>query len=326
MKAYSDHELTCVCLDANSEAQSSEGQSKAVSALERDGVVVLRGLYDSDFMEQLVQRFAVYFARPSVSGAVGYAQLSHAKTATSAFTLGGPIVKMMIQHQLIEIIESYMASKCVLAEATAKHDRGVGYTYFPMHADFSAGWKKSPTATFELTAEEMKKPVGVGVALYLHDTTEGAFCYSVGSHKLEAKEGVRLARYPADLQQQITSNIVRCDGRRGDLVVFDDRGFHGPDQPSKTDRSVILLDYYREDTFGHTVVTPHPIWSSDLAGLTLEEMHTLGVGASYMVPPENHVKTRYSKNIFYNLITRMIKMSYFHTHLKYKIKEIIGNN
>ena len=58
---------------------------------------------------------------------------------------------------------------------------------------------------------------------------------------------------------------MRCDGQAGDLVLFDDRGFHGPDQPTNADRTVILLDYYRVDTLGRVQVSM-PIWSSDIAG------------------------------------------------------------
>jgi len=258
----------------------------AVDALKKDGMVILRGLYGDEELDGLNKRFELYFDKPTVSGTVGCAQLSHAKTATSVFTLGGPIVRMLIESRLIDIVQTYMGSNCVLAEATAKRDLGVGYVYFPPHADFHAGWKKSATSEFVLTQEDMECPVGVGAALYLHDTVEGAFCYSLGSHALKAKHGLHLDGYPPDLKREIVANLVRCDGRKRDMVVFDDRGFHGPDQPSKSDRSAILLDYYREKTFGHIVVTPHPIWSSDLVDMTPEELRVLGVGADYLVPPK----------------------------------------
>ena len=62
--------------------------------------------------------------------------------------------------------------------------------------------------------------------------------------------GQKSASYPADMRKSILSKRVRCDGIRGDMVLFNDQGFHGPDHPSRSERLTILLDYLRVKTFG----------------------------------------------------------------------------
>ena len=120
-----------------------------------------------------------------------------------------------------------------------------------------------------LTEESLRDPVGVGGAIYLHDTSDGAFTYCEGTHDYTAVDGPNLSDYPSDIRQRILERRVRCDGQKGDLVIFDDRGFHGPDQPTDADRVVILLDYYRVETHGFTQVSPMPVWTSDLGGLSI---------------------------------------------------------
>ena len=54
--------------------------------------------------------------------------------------------------------------------------------------------------------------------------------------------GQKLKPYPKELKNKILENMYKCKGLAGDLVLFDDRGFHGPDQPSLKDRKVIISE------------------------------------------------------------------------------------
>jgi len=230
---------------------------------------------------------------------------------------------MMLNETAIDIMERYMESECILAETNLKLDAGVNYEYFPMHSDFAAGWRKSNDQDFSLSEEGMRDPVGVGVAIYLHDTHEGAFTFCDGTHKLMSPHGQKLASYPADMRKSILSKRVRCDGMRGDMVLFDDRGFHGPDHPSRSERLMILLDYFRVKTFGRMQVTPQAVWTSDLGSLSETQLRVLGVGAEYMVPPIDYAKTRYKNTRMYGLVCSLIEKSYLFTHLKNKTKNIL---
>ena len=61
-----------------------------------------------------------------------------------------------------------------------------------LHSDFAVGWKKSLSIKKGLTKQELKRPIGIGAILYLHDTEHGYFMYSSGSHKILSPYGQSL--------------------------------------------------------------------------------------------------------------------------------------
>jgi len=269
--------------------------------------------------------------RPWVSGVAGYTAFDPTKRVVQATLLGGRVIDMLVDLTVIEIIEQYMQSDCVLAEATLKHDHGVGYVYFPLHADFCEGWTKvvedSGTAPRPyVTAADMNDRLGVGGAIYLHDTAEGGFCYCVGTHKMGAPHGVRIANYPEDLRAEIVAKKVRVDGLRGDYILFDDRGFHGPEQPCTVSRRVILTDFYRVASLGHTQVSPMPIWSTDIARLDPRQARVIGVGATYWTGPMHYTQTRFKQHRYYDLLCRAIDNAYAVRHWKSKLKRMLGRD
>ncbi len=295
-------------------------EAAALAALAEHGFIVLRGLFAPDALAEANARIDRLASVPAVAGVPGYNKVDHPKKLMSPFVAGGALVPMCLDERVIGLVETYMASECVLAEANVKIDAGVGYTYFDMHADFSEGWRKTADAETALTADDMKQPVGVGAAVYMHDTAEGAFSYCAGTHKMMAPRGPDLSAYPADERRSIMDKRVRVDGRAGDLVLFDDRGFHGPDQPCRKSRRVILLDYYRVATFGHTQVSPMQVWSNDLGGLSPRQLRVLGVGADYMVAPQDYMGTRFRRSGMYRPVRMLIENAYLWHHFKQKIK------
>lgn len=290
------------------------------------GFVVLRNMFPAASLDHTVEAAAEFAHAPAIAGVPGYSKVDHPKKLFNPLLLGGKVIDILLNEEVIALIESYMDSECILVETNVKVDEAVDYTYFPLHADFSVGWRKSAKSAFSLTAEQLDEPVGVGGAVYLHDTTEGAFCYCEGSHKLKAPRGPNLDDYPADERQEIASRRVRVDGRRGDLVLFDDRGFHGPDQPSRARRTVILLDYYRVETFGRVQVSPMPVWSSDIGRLSPTQLRVLGAGADYMVSPMDYTGTRFKNNPLYPLVAKIIENAYLWQHFKQRLKARIRTN
>ncbi len=287
------------------------------------GFCMLRGLFSPNLLDACDARIATILEAPAIAGTVGYAKTDHPKRVANPFSAGGPVVDLLLDERVIDVVEKVMGSECILAEAILKQDRATPYVYFPLHSDFSLGWTKSNGSSFSLTREDMEFPIGIGGVVYLHNTSDGAFCYSDGSHLLMSPHGQQLGRYPEDQRRIILDRCVRCDGRRGDLVLFDDRGFHGPDQPSRSDRLVILLDYYRVATFGRTQVTPMPVWSSDLGRLSSRQIKVLGAGADYMVAPQDYTGTRFKRNRMYPMVRWLIDHSYLPGHLIRRLRNRI---
>jgi Phytanoyl-CoA dioxygenase (PhyH) len=295
-------------------------QAAAREALTEHGVLVLRGLFDPDWIAEANRRIDAMAAAPAIAGVPGYNKVDHPKKLFSPFICGGPLVEMSLDERVISLVEAYMDSPCVLAEANVKIDEPVGYEYFPMHADFMVGWRKGKNARFVLGEADIHEPIGLGAAIYMHETHEGAFTYCAGSHRMMAPRGTDLDTYPADERRAVMATRVRIDGMAGDMVLFDDRGFHGPDQPSRARRRVVLLDYYRVKTFGFTQVSPLPIWSNDLGRLTATQMRVAGAGADFMVSPEEYMGTRFRRNGLYGPVKFMIENAYLWPHLKQKVK------
>jgi hypothetical protein len=289
-------------------------------ALSERGFAVVRDLFSSEMMADLNERVDRMSRQPAIAGALGYAKVDHPKRLMSPYAIGGPAVDMILDERIITLVEAHMGSECVLAETNVKIDEPVGYTYFPMHADFSEGWTKEKDG-FGLTAEHLKDPIGIGGAIYLHDTTEGAFSYCEGTHVLMAPRGPDLDKYPDDERRDILARYVRIEGKTGDFVLFDDRGFHGPDQPSFSRRTVILVDYYRVATFGRKLVSPVAVWSTDLGRLSPKQLRVMGVGAGFMVPPERYMLTRFRRSRMYDVTKFLIENAYLWSHMKSKVRE-----
>ena len=296
----------------------------AVAALDRAGCIVLRNVLSAAKLAELVRRADGVLARPAIAGTVGYAKIDHPKKLANPFLLRRPFVELALDAGVIEIIERYQGSETILAEANLKYDAPVGYPYFPMHADFAAGWRKSDKSPISLTAEDIRNRVGVGGVFYLHDTAEGAFSYCLGTHTLLAPRGQSLSAYPPDEKQRILARRKRIDGKAGDLVLFDDRGFHGPDQPSSVPRTVILLDYYRVATFGRTQVAPMLAYPADLGGLVARQLRVLGIGAAEMVPPEEYLTTRFKRSPGFRRAQRAVDTAWRNVHLRQQIKKLLG--
>lgn len=306
-------------VDVNNISKNELNKS-IVSNLEKKGVVIIRNLFKNEKINFINKNWSIYFKHPSISGSVGYSQTSQKKLVNSAFLLGKHVLDIALNLDIIKSIENYMSSECTLAEANAILDKASSYEYFPVHSDFAVGWKKSKEMKKPLSLSQMKKPLGVGAILYLHDTEYGCFKYSLGSHKMLSPYGQKLKTYPQELKNKILKNMYKCKGLAGDLVLFDDRGFHGPDQPSLKDRKVIILDYTRDKTFGSIIVEPHKVKINDLSSLSKKQLRVLGMNASPIVKSEDYVFTRYKKNFFFPILSWVIKNSYIKQHIKNVIK------
>ena len=295
----------------------------AAQVIRDRGFVILRGLFPEAALDEVCRSAEIWFSRPAIAGVHGYAKVDHPKKLLNPFVLGGCVTQLLVNESVLDVAEAAIGGECILAEAALKFDAPTSYVYFPIHSDFSEGWRKSKSSPLVLSAADMKNVIGIGGALYLHDTDDGAFTYCDGTHQLLSPRGQDLAKYPQQERREILARQVRCDGKRGDLVLFDDRGFHGPDQPSHTSRLVILLDYYRVATFGRTQVSPMPIWSTDIAKMNVRQLRVAGAGATYMVSPLENTQGRFSRNPLYPLIARAIELAYVVRHWKASFRALL---
>ena len=294
---------------------------EVVKRLHEHGFVILRGVLPQSSIDKVIKRAEDFLSQPSVAGVWGYFRADHQKKVLLPTFLGEPVYDLIANEQIISLIEIYMGAECILAETNLKADRGMNYIYFPMHSDFSVGWRKTKQETSPVTSNLMQKPLGVGAAIYLHDTSEGAFTYCEGTHKLGSPYGQRLAEYPEDMQKDIIARKVRLDGKKGDIILFDDRGFHGPDHPSKKDRTVILVDYFRTDVFGYNQVTPLPIWSCDINSLSKKQLRVLGAaGATFTVPFDDYKWSKIRKTNSFRVIKFLVDNAFYLKHLRMKVR------
>lgn len=296
-----------------------------VAALARDGACVLRNMFSPATLDEIDAAVVKWFAYPAIAGVPGYAKIDAPKKMLSPTLLGGAVYDLLVDERILDAVERYMDSECVLAEANLKYDAPVDYLYFAAHADFSEGWRKKADSP-PLTREQLRLPVGVGGAIYLHETHEGAFSYALGTHTMGAPHGQNLADYPPADRAAILERWTRIDGQRGDFVLFDDRGFHGPDQPSRTERTVILVDYYRVATFGRRQVAPLPIWSTDIGRLNARQLRVLGAGAEVWSTPHDYLLTRFRRNRAYRIATSIVENAYLLRHWKAKLKSRLHRN
>ncbi len=312
---------------ALSDSNVIEGERPDIQTVARHlkdrGFVVLRGVLPMESVDAVVARADDLLRQPSVAGVWGYFRADHQKKVLLPTLLGKPVYDLIANEYIIDIAEYYLGAECLLAETNLKADKGVGYMYFPLHSDFSAGWRKDPTHPSPITPELMQGPLAVGAAIYFHDTTEGAFSYCQGTHKLGSPHGQRLADYPKDMQKEIIAKKIRVEGRKGDIVLFDDNGFHGPDHPSRSDRTLILVDYYRTDVLGNEQVTPLPIWSCDIGGLSPKQLRILGTNSTFTLPFDRYKWSKIGRTKAFPLITFLINNAFIGAHLRQKLKSIL---
>lgn len=287
----------------------------ARAQLERDGVIVLRHIYDPATVDFVADRGKWFLSRPNLLGSIGYYRKNYATRFCDPLLFGGKTVDLVTNPKVMDLVAKYVNGDCYLAEFNLKHDDGINELYFPLHSDFSPGWKlRNDPANPELTATDMEKPFAVGGAVYLHDTTEGAFCYAPGTHLMGAPHGANVAKYPREMRKNIEDALVRIEGKKGDLILFDDRGFHGPQQPTSAPRTVLLFDYYSRATFQGRTKTPIPMLLPDLGHLDQRQLQWLGLGAGIMIPFHEYHVRQFSRSRHFSRLSR-VAQAMFSFHL-----------
>ena len=157
----------------------------------------------------------------------------------------------------------------------------------------------------------------------MHSVDEGGFCYSLGSHVAENIKSGNLDSYPDNFKSEIVKKLVRIKGELGDFVLFDDRGFHGPHQPTKKSRTVFLFDYYKLEAFNGKTKTPIPLLVNEIGALSKRQLEVLGIGLDPMIPYNSYHTRSFNRSIFFTPLTRISAALFNYNKYKNKIRKFL---
>ena len=290
------------------------------------GVVLIKNFFNQSSLDKFINEANHFLLEPMVNGNFGFFKVDHPKKFVDPFQMSLNSKLFCLNEELIDIVEHLMNSKCILSEATIKFDKSTAYEYFGPHNDYVEGTKRSKYFDKTVSKSMINSILAIGGVLYLHDCKEGSFYYLSKSHKFKADKGQLLNKYPKEVIYELEKGRVKLDGAKGDLVLFDDRGFHGPSQPSKKDRLVLLLDWFNEKSWkGKFQMRPFTILSSEIDKFSKKQNRVMGVGSK---PMENlsdyHIysKFRKKKSLTFSIIKKIIEYSFYTDHIAKNIKTL----
>lgn len=269
-------------------------EQKSLDFLIENGYVIIRNLVNKKIIDRIYKNALKVLSSPNVLGSVGYYQKDPFKKLYDGFLLGHDVIKLVASNFILNLIERYVKGNILINEIFLKNDLGFDEVYFPYHRHTGIDVENS----------HIKRPWGCGLMVYLHDTDEGAFCYSKGSHKLDIHENTSLISQHKN-SEDLKKKLLRISGKSGDVIIFDETGFHGPEQPTSKERIALLSGYQLFEATNGKTRTQIPVLLSDLRDLTDRQLKCLGLGSKYRTPFENYhlrsgfpqIKKRLSKKI-----------------------------
>tara|TARA_B100000965_G_C19592700_1_gene758661 strand:+ start:2247 stop:3158 length:912 start_codon:yes stop_codon:yes gene_type:complete len=294
------------------ETNTKNWQELALENLKEDGVVVLRGLENRSNLETINKKIGLILSNPSILGSLGYFQKDQNKKIYDGLLLGKEVVDFVANKSVLNFIESYINDEIILNEVLMKNDLGTGTQYFPYHRHTGAD-----------VGGPKDKPFGCGAILYLHDTETGAFCYSLKSHLIEIEDNPEGNLSKHKKKKELETNMRKINGKKGDLIIFDERGFHGPEQPVKVPRTVLLYGFQSKIATSNKSRTGIPVIISDLERLDMHQLKSIGVGAGTRAKYENyHMRKSVIRTKKYKFLSWIIINSsrFYRFYSKFKIK------
>ena len=292
---------------------SKNWKSEALSELKDKGVIVLRGIENNNNLNSINKKISNVLKSPSILGSIGYYQKDPFKKLYDGFLLGNEVIKMVANKDLINIIETYVNDEIILNEIFVKYDLGTELIYFPYHRHTGTDIEGP-----------VDKPFGCGSMIYLHDTEDGAFCYSLYSHNLPISKGAESVMAKHENKIQLEANLHKVVGKKGDVIIFDERGFHGPEQPSSNSRKVLLFGYQSKKSTLNRSRTAIPVLISDLKGLNQKQLSSIGIGGGTRGDYLNyHVRKGAAESKAYKQSSSLIKKIYSKEIKAFKLKKAI---
>lgn len=285
----------------------------ALNELKDKGLCVLRGLESEETLNLINRKVSSVLENPSILGSVGYYQKDPFKILYDGFLLGKEVINLISNKYLINIIEEYIDDEIILNEIFLKYDLGTDLVYFPYHRHTGTDIEGA-----------VDKPFGCGSMVYLHDTDAGAFCYSIYSHKYPIHKNAESLISKHNDKKKLEENLHKVVGKKGDLVIFDERGFHGPEQPTKSSRKVLLFGYQSKKSTLNRSRTGIPVIISDLKDLSQKQLSSIGFGGSTRKEyNEYHIRKSVEKTRVYKLSSFLIKKIFYYEKSFIQAKKII---
>ncbi len=290
------------------------------------GVVLIKDFFEKKSLDMFIKESNDFLEDPMINGNFGFFKVDYPKKFVDPFQMSLNSKLFCLNEKLINVVENLMKSNCILSEATVKFDKSTSYEYFGPHNDYVEGTKRSKYFDKIVSKSMINSVLAIGGIHYLHDCDEGSFYYLTKSHKFKAKKGQILDQYPTEVIAELEKGRVKLDGAKGDLILFDDRGFHGPSQPSKKDRLVLLLDWFNEKSWnGKFQMRPFTILSNEIDKFSKKQTRVMGVGSKSMENlPDYHIysKFRKKKKKTFALIKKIIEYSFYTDHIAKNIKNL----
>lgn len=280
-------------------------EKSALFFLEKYGVAILRGMHPKNKLEALFQKTNQKLENPNILINNGYFMKNQYTKYLEGFLIDKMTFSIFLDERILNICEEYINDQVFISDFFVKKDLGKNLLYFDIHTH------NLKEETDNQINDKTYKPKSIGFLLYTHDTEEGAFVYAPFSHKYVTEfYGEHLRDYPEKTINDIRPTLRRINGKKGDIILFDHRGFHGPEQPVKVPRTVFIGGYQSAKNFGYKIRIPILIYMSDLACLNERQKNALGLNCkgSILDSDNIHISTSYKKNnkFFYNFLKNLI--------------------
>jgi len=295
--------------------------NKCIKLIKNEGIVQIRGLCDKEEIENINKKLKKVFSKPSIGGSVGYTQKDPHKRTYDALMLGQETTDIVLNKKIIELSKKYFLDDPLLSHAYIKKNLGFNDFFFPYHCH---------TGMDRDVIRKSTKGYVLAMIAYLHDTDKGCFMYSPTTHLLKYPHGSNPYIYPEPLKSEIFHKTVKMVGKAGDILIFDDAGFHGPENPSKEDRTTLMFAYLRNTDFGGKIRNPAPIIPTSLNNINSEQLNVLGIGKKARNNYEDFHLRKYDESFTYKILKIIFDLSFtinlFLFKIKYKIKKLLGKS
>lgn len=241
-----------------------------VKTLDRDGIVRLDGLLDTDQLTSMQEAFAARLSRLRASHIDGYERTEiYRHMVEDVLTLGQAFVDLALHPTVVSTMRGYLGESFRLTEAK-------GWKSLATRRDFHA-WHGDAWYDQHATPDIPKE---VKLAFYLTDVASGEFQYIRGSHRQQHPQNVS-DEWVASLDH---AGIERVTGPAGSAVLFDTSGIHRQSTPILEDRQAVFYAYHDpaiplqpEDVAYHRY---HPLMlnAAFLGNISEEDQRILGFG------------------------------------------------
>lgn len=273
-----------------------------IKNLNDDGVAVLRNALNLEDINLINKKIQYILKNPSIAGSVGYSMKDPFKKTYDAFLIDKIVPSLVSNVIVLKLIKEYLKDDIIISEAFLKHDIGDNFEYFPYHRHTGQN--------------NINKFFGCGIIIYLHDTDNGAFCYSIGSQKKNLDNEPEHI-FKSKNKDDYIKNLRRINGKKGDIVIFDESGYHGPEQPTNSARTVIISGFRSKNIFQNKTKTEIPILNSSYNILNDNQKEALGMKSfSKIEYSDYHLRKVINKKIFSSTVN-------FHKFQFYILKFLI---